>query len=443
MNLAVTYAPHARSVAIDNLHVEWPVDDALGSWVSCIGGIGGNYTSRDIGKVPEGQGPVWNTLDNVGKAGSTMLVGNFENNLWVGNEERGLLWCADSDQGWVPNDHTPALSLVRGRKEVAIWTNLINLPPGAKPFVLDAPRTVQLQYNATPFRNFAHGWRLTQVSAADGFSGPEYKTNEKTKQDYFSILCMPSTDVNEWPYYYAKYQSRAREIARQGWYSISPRLGMFLTNQIALRGYMDKTLEPGLYDYFRTDWMQGDESLNKSYRDYMIYLMNRHIREGGVTHYYFDISFSRDAQNLAAGFGYRLPDGRVQPTSMDGTLREWYKRVWALMQGNELYPGGISGHATNSICLRALPWTNAIIDSEYPMVDPIAVYPSDRMIAMSCPDAFGVTISHLGYMNPNWAAMHDANMGGDGGVFGAPASVISASRRTTCTLSPTGVTTPS
>ena len=259
VNLALSYAPHARPVAIDNLHVEWPVDDALGSWTSCIGGIGGNYTSRYIGKVPDGQGQVWNTLDNIGKAGSTMLVGNFESNLWVGNEYRGLLWCADSDQGWVSNDATPALSLVRGRREVAIWNNLINLPAGDKPFLLDAPRTVQLQYNASPFRNFAHGWRLTQVSAANGFSSPEYKSNEKTKQDYFSILSMPSTDANDWPYYYAKYKNRAQESARQGWYSISPRLRFFLTNQIALRGYMDKTLEPGLYKYFGADWMPGNE----------------------------------------------------------------------------------------------------------------------------------------------------------------------------------------
>jgi len=149
----------------------------------------------------------------------------------------------------------------------------------------------------------------------------------------------------------------------------------------------------------------------------MIYLINRQIREGGLTHTYFDISFSKDTQNLAAGFGYRLPDGRVQPSSMDGTLREWYKRVWAVFQENDLYPGAVSGHATNSICLRALPWTDAILDSEYPMLDPITVYPPDRMIALSCPESFGVTISHLGFMNPHWAAMHDANMGGDGGAF--------------------------
>jgi len=36
------------------------------------------------------------------------------------------------------------------------------------------------------------------------------------------------------------------------------------------------------------------------------------------------------------------------------------------------------------------------------------------MIALSCPHNFGVNISHLGFMNPTWAAMHDAGMGGAG-----------------------------
>jgi len=145
--------------------------------------------------------------------------------------------------------------------------------------------------------------------------------------------------------------------------------------------------------------------------------MQQHVQKGGVTHYYFDISFSRSTADLLAGFGYRLPDNRVQPGSMDGTLREWYKRVWALMAENGLYPGAVSGHSTHSIALRALPWTDSILDSEYPMKDPVTVYTMDSMIAMSCPHAFGVNISHLGFMLPEWASLHDSAIGGSGYPF--------------------------
>lgn len=421
VNLDVTFAPQSQPVAIDDLRIEWPVDDALGNWMSCIGGVGGNYAPRTIGKVAAGSGVVWNTLSDIGKAGSLMLVGNWQNNLWVGNEQRGLCWFGDSDEGWVPNDATPAHSLFRDGKSVVIRNHLINLPKGEKGFLLDAPRTVNLQYNATPFRHFAKGWRITQVSAANGFSSPDYKANEKeNNKQYFSVLSMPSRDTQDWPYYLAKYKAAAEKItAEEGWFSIRPRLHKFLTNQIALRGYMEKTLEPGLYDYFRADWNtdKGGESLNKTYRDYMAYLMNMQVQQGGCAHFYFDISFSRSTDALIAGLGYRLADGRVQPGSQDGPLREWYKRTWAIMAENGLYPGGVSGHATNSIALRALPWTDAILDSEYPMKDPITVYPMDRMIAQSCPHSFGVNINHLGFMNPAWASLHDAGEGDSGIPF--------------------------
>ncbi len=435
VNLDLTYAPAAAAapgsvataapaVALEDLRVEWPVDGSEGSWMQCIGGVGGNYAPRTIGMVPEGEGQVWDSLKDIGKAGSKMLLGNWENNLWVGNDRRGLCWFGDSDQGWVPDDKTPAHSLFRDGKAVVIRNHIVNLPAGAPAFKLDAPRTINLQYNATPFRHLAKGWRLTQVSACNGFSSKDWKFDEDDKKDYFTILSMPSKDPAKWPYYLEKYKKIADSKARPGgFFSIGPRLGMHLNNQIALRGYDRKTREPGLYEYFAADWDTefDGESLNKTYRDYMLYLMNMHVRDGGLAHYYFDISFTRSTSALAAGFGYRLPDGRVQPASMDGPLREWYKRVWALMQEYDFYPGGVSGHATHSIPLRAMPWTDSMLDAEYPIKDAVTVYTKDSMIAMSVPHNFGVKIDHHGHMDPRWPTMFDAGMGGGGGQFNTPA----------------------
>ena len=96
-----------------------------------------------------------------------------------------------------------------------------------------------------------------------------------------------------------------------GIYSIDARLRPYLTNQIALRGYMDKSLEPGVYEYFAGDWRPGKEALSATYTDYMTWLMDRQVREGGCTHFYFDITFAGATyRDLAAGLGYRLDDGR-------------------------------------------------------------------------------------------------------------------------------------
>jgi hypothetical protein len=200
------------------------------------------------------------------------------------------------------------------------------------------------------------------------------------------------------------------------YYSGSGRRTLFTANQIALRGYGWKSIEnPNPYNTFYGDWVDatGHETLSKTYRDYMIWLMDKQVKEGGCQHFYFDISFGEVLhRDLAAGFGYRLPDGSVQPESSDTNLREWYKRVWAMMQENGLYPGGVDGHATHGFSLKMFPFTDAILDSEYPMSDGIDVYPSDAMIALSCPHSFGVNIGHITmFMNPTWPMMHDAALG--------------------------------
>ena len=422
VDVTLTYAPAGGPVDVEELRIEWPVDDTLGLHMACIG-QGGNYCARTIGSIPGGEGKVWDTAAGIGLAGCAMTVGSFTGNLWVGTEKRGLLWCADSDRGWVPDNAAAAHSLARKGGTVIVRNHLIGTRPGGKPFRLTGPRTVRFGYNASPFRKLSPGWRVKQVSAANGFSHGKYKVDWDTGQHWFSVLSPPFRDVKRWPEYYAHCKAEALKRSRRGLYGIGPRLTFYLANQIALRGYQDKSLEPGVYGYFAGDWVPGGETLSKTYRDYMIWLQDKQVREGGCTHFYYDISFTGKLyRKLSAGFGYRLADGRTQPEGCDDNLRRWTMRTWAMIQENGLYPGGVSGHATNSISLKALPFADAILDSEYPMKDPISVYPSDRMIALSCPHSFGVNISHLGFMNPNWSAMHDAGQGGgQGGVFGRAA----------------------
>ena len=112
----------------------------------------------------------------------------------------------------------------------------------------------------------------------------------------------------------------------------------------------------------------GDELLTKSFRDYTHHLMQRMVRESGMRQFYYDIAFaSKIYHNLSGGHGYFLPDGRIQPEMNDDELRQFMIRSYAMMQENGIYPTGISGHATNAFCLKALPFMDAILDAEYPI----------------------------------------------------------------------------
>lgn len=478
VELALTYEPEKSGVRsqksgdgveIEELRIEWPVaEDPLGAYMACMG-QGGNYSARTIGLVPTlrqgsgstgspqagqaGQGQVWNTRDDMGPTASGRKVGNFVGNLWVGTEQRGLFWGADSDRGWEPDARVPALAVKRviggtpnktdnrspvtDHSSVVMVQNLIGSAEGKAAFRLTEPRTVRFGYNASPFRHLAPGFRMNQLSACGSFSGGKYKVNWDTKQEFFSVLSPPFSDPARWPEYYAHCKDIVRQMMYEGvgadgsFTTFSPAPGasayygarryvLYTANQIALRGYARKSIEePNPYNTFAGEWLGGDgyETLAKSYRDYMVWLMDRQIKEGGCQHFYFDISFAEKLyKELAAGIGYRLPDGSVQPESTDLNLREWYKRVQAMMQENGLYPGGVSGHATHGFSLKMLPFTDCILDSEYPMQDSIDVYTSEAMIALSCPHTFGVNVQHHGnFMNPTWPMMHDAAGGNSRG----------------------------
>src|SRR5205814_6799842 len=90
----------------------------------CIG-PGNNYASKSTLILPQDkQGRIWSTLDT-GRTGSNMKVGSFYPEVWVGNERRGLLWAADNDRGWMPDDAIPAHELIRAGNEVVLRNNII------------------------------------------------------------------------------------------------------------------------------------------------------------------------------------------------------------------------------------------------------------------------------------------------------------------------------
>ena len=415
-DIQLTYEPAGDPVRIEELRIEWPVDDTLRNYMVVIG-PGGNYCTREIGAVPAGNGVVWDTLHDLGTQGSGMTKGNFYGNVWVGTEKRGLLWAGDSDRGWVPSDTTAAHSLKRGPNTVIIRNHIIGTAPDEKPFTLDGARTIRFQYNASPFKPLDKGFRVNMRSAGNGFGGqPGYMLNEEEGIDGWHLLHPPTKDMSEWPEWYARWMKHNVKRNRRGLYSVGARQKRWNDCQIPLRGYGPKSIVPGVYGYFRADWLpqdSGDEVLTETYTDYTHWLMDRMAEEGGIRQFYYDIAFaSKIMTNLTSGDGYILPDGRTQPEAGDDELRQYAMRSYAMMQENGVYPTGVSGHATNAFCLKALPWFDAMLDSEYPMKDPVGVYTPERMIAMSCPHAFGTGINHLGQMDARWAAMHDASSSG-------------------------------
>ncbi len=420
VQVSLTYGPQGEPVTVDALRLEFPLSGVEGETLLCIG-PGGNYSARTTmllpkagsstltpGPSPKGRGEgeqkgrLWTTLDT-GLNGAQMTVGSFYPSVWVGNEQRGLLWYADSDRGWVPDNDVPAHELWRQGEDLVLRNNIIG-----KPFTLDAPRTLVFTYMASPFRPNLKNRRAMIYSENGTFDGPNKKqkdANGKVIVDGWAWLTPPSTNPDQWSAMWAGYKEIAdARIRRLQWREPATarnKYGSTVHTSLPLMGYDWKTPDKRVTDYFGPDWADGSDSWNKSEQDYFLYIADRAFREGGLRTLYWDIFFHKSFKKPLAGVGYELPDGRIQPEYNGLNIRRFMMRMYGLLGDHSLTPGGQVTHATNGYLLPAMGWTDAVLDGEFHSLgddstkDWVDGYPIDRMRAMSVSGMFGNQVTWM------------------------------------------------
>ena len=95
---------------------------------------------------------------------------DFTHFFWLGNEERGLSWYAESPRGWRPSATKRAIEVTPRGDEVLVTIRLI-----AEPTTLAAKRTYGFGMMATPVRPRppdARRWRMPTTITADADSVP-------------------------------------------------------------------------------------------------------------------------------------------------------------------------------------------------------------------------------------------------------------------------------
>ncbi len=401
------YEPLAgESVAIKALRLEYPLRDAEPMMIHCVG-AGGNYAAKTTDFLPDGEGKVWDTLV-LGRQASVMTVGSFFPQLWLGNDQRGFLWWADSDQGWFPENEIPAHEVLRQNGRVILRNNLI-----ASPVALAHSRRVRFSLNATPFKPLRPGWRIRTDNGLGRFSGEGFKEEGRIKG--WNLLHAPSRDPGQWLVIYARYAAEAerRMVQRIAWNRELYTQGI-LASGVPLTGYGHRTLEKEVLDYFDADWQ---DSLSPSQRDYYLHLVDQWIREGGLKRLYLDITFPKQYSSLLSGTAYRLPDGRIQPGFTIENMRRLYMRWFALFHDHGHMPNGLTGHSTNNYPLPILAWLEILLDGEFNHVKDDSPFewidgmPAHRIRAMNLPANWGLPFAMLVKLQMNTRAEEQARQG--------------------------------
>lgn len=407
--LSLTYeAANGKSVKVDGLRIEYPLSQNDADALVCVG-PGENYSSRTTKLLDtEKQGQLWSTLET-GITGSGMTIGSFYPTVWVGSERRGLVWWADSDKGWVPQDDVPAHEVIRKDKQVVLVNNIIG-----SSFEIGKARTIEFGYNASPFRPLPDGWRMNITTENGTFYGPykdknavDSKTGKRLigKFGHINWSHPASRYPEEWADMYAQQKPQAdKAIEKNQWADpYGSRAGFqFQHNSWQLMGYGRKSIEDEVWKYFGTEWIDGNlETWNETSVDYMMYMIDRMMGEGGLRTTYWDLTFPILSNNLLGGRAYRLSDGRVQRGYNGFNIRRFYMRLQSLAEKHNLTPGAVGVHSTNAYVMVALPWNDAVLDGERiwnlgtSPLDWVDNMPTERMRALSIPHNWGLAVGWM------------------------------------------------
>ena len=280
--------------------------------------------------------------------GQPMLVGSFIPYVSLGNDQAGLCWFADGDEGWTPNDKTPAIEIRKDADDhVDLVLNLISAPE-----TLTAPRTITFAFEATPVKPLREGWRMDTWSTADDFN------------DDYCFLRQHGGDLiwNALPFTLDTagckklVDERHKMNDEYNFGFVDPRyhpnsVPYFENNQI------DPNFAPAS-GYFSDQWharVSDSLAFDQSLTDFIVWNLDKWCRDTNIDGWYVDNVRPVACDNIDAGRGYRLPDGRIQPTYQMFDTRIHFLRVRATFQDLNK-SGKIVLHMTNHMIM---PWIGA------------------------------------------------------------------------------------
>jgi len=392
----LTLTPKGR-VDVKSLKVVMPLDASVADYVYGKGdGIRYGFDMRFLPKDKEGV--IWDCrrVDS-----QPMLVGSFIPYVWVGNPFVGFCCFADTVKGWVPNNKTAAIERVRNAKSVDLVFNLIS-----EQYTIDAPRTIVFAFQASPAKALSGSWRTNRWWCGNTFpwGGGSWAYPDNSGDCIWQSR--PNTVNAE------LCRRKADEVHRSGGLVVP----YFEYNTMA---------DQGEQWYFDEAWKSSSGPLwyGKSLTDYIVWNLDGWIKSCDIDGWYLDNVRPVYCDNIDAGRGYRLPDGRVQPEFNMFIMRDFFLRLRAIWYENGKEPV-IVNHMTNNMIL---PW-NAAVDVAYDGEHHV-IYPemgkdfmdfwSLERLRTIVPGTWGVNVNFMHEYQGQWTseAKHRAMRAYDGAVL--------------------------
>jgi len=272
--------------------------------------------------------------------------------FWLGNEDRGLAWYAETPRNWVTSKDKPAIEVTREGDQVNVTLRLIAQPTAPKGKV-----EYGFGFMATPARpcpEDARRWRMVPAPRPTfeiiwpndnmrwyGYPEPidAAKFAERVKASHEKgCLVVPYVNLNycsggapEWQYYGSR------------WAGDPPR-GV-LPSDVAAMGF------PAM----------GTCPANRDWQDFILYRIDEAIRKYEIDGIYIDCWCPYDCK--AGPCAWADAEGKVQHTRPIRAYREIIRRVYSLFRHARPDPL-LMVHMSSEVDIPMLSFTDTILDGE-------------------------------------------------------------------------------
>ncbi|HUS80030.1 MAG TPA: glycoside hydrolase domain-containing protein, partial [Armatimonadota bacterium] len=401
------FAPRG-GLQLDSLRIELPLSPEQAEFLCYVAPGRLDAKRWGYGALPQGEGVVWSR--------------EFLPSLWLGTEDRGLGWYAESDQHW-DIEGEDALTIERRPDATVLSMNIIRQPRTPQ-----GEFTIEFGLQATPVRPLEPGWRSCQWLPSPDISAfflslrtrpyprPDLEGREPrgkvcylyTHHKYFTdTLPRDPGEFREmierakgWGLLTTPY-TEARLLPESAGDCLMYREGMLADPPVRAVTYGPVCTAGGCHQGLFGDWF--------------VWYISHMQRQYGSNGIYLDEMWPNGCANPAHGCGYVGPDGKRRKTYALRACQESYRRLRQLFADTgepfwityHISAGRVPPLPTFGDCLLIAEERYGVVGQNPDYLENTTL---DEWRASFCPEAWGIPIVAIPQFKMNAEWMKDPDL---------------------------------
>ena len=302
----------------------------------------------------------------------------FRAMLWLGDEERGLAWVAESDRHWLPDSPNRAIQILKGPREVTLRFNIVE-----KPFKLEPakPLTYTFAMQATPVKpvlkdnwdyRFHHISQTTHGPAEMILKVPDSILDTLAAKGVKTVCfhehwtpCHSYTRTT----HEADLESFVRRCHQRGM-KVLLYFGFYISDLIPEWPYIGEECICYPKRVHLSNYPPAPIQnlylvcLNSVYQDLLVDGVARVMDRFDIDGVYLDSTVIPFACSSSLhGCGFRKPDGSVASTYPILAIRETLKRIYTVIKQRKT-DGLVDVHVYDAMNIPALSWATSYWNGE-------------------------------------------------------------------------------